>query len=131
MAHDFWSGRPGCGGGRYRSEVAVDVHALVQHAHDVDHTVVGDAVEQHVRPGGELRYLEHIASSGARGRLQRLADATVWPRLFGNCHTHRDTERAIAHAGFRPQTARHDLEFPAWVPMPVSEVVIGRAVKPS
>jgi hypothetical protein len=72
-----------------------------------------------------------VASAGVRGRLQRLADATVWPRLFGNCHTHRDTERAIAHAGFRPQAARHDLEFPAWVPMPVSEVVIGRAVKPS
>jgi SAM-dependent methyltransferase len=83
-----------------------------------------------LRPGGELRYLEHIASAGARGRLQRVADATVWPRLFGNCHTHRDTERAIGDAGFRPQTARHDLEFPAWVPMPVSEVVIGRAVKP-
>jgi SAM-dependent methyltransferase len=44
-----------------------------------------------LRPGGELRYLEHIASAGARGRLQRVADATVWPRLFGNCHTHRDT----------------------------------------
>jgi SAM-dependent methyltransferase len=83
-----------------------------------------------LRPGGELAYLEHIASSGARGRLQRVADATVWPRLFGNCHTHRDTERAIADAGFRPKTARHDLEFPAWVPMPVSEVAIGRAVKP-
>jgi SAM-dependent methyltransferase len=83
-----------------------------------------------LRPGGELRYLEHIASAGARGRLQRVADATVWPRLFGNCHTHRDTERAIGDAGFRPQTARHDLEFPAWVPMPVSEVAIGRAVKP-
>jgi SAM-dependent methyltransferase len=82
-----------------------------------------------LRPGGELRYLEHIASAGARGRLQRVADATVWPRLFGNCHTHRDTERAIGDAGFRPQTARHDLEFPAWVPMPVSEVAIGRAVK--
>ena len=39
--------------------------------------------------------------------------------------------RAIADAGFRPETARHDLEFPAWVPMPVSEVVIGRAVKPA
>lgn len=84
-----------------------------------------------LRPGGELRYLEHIASAGARGRLQRVADATVWPRLFGNCHTHRDTERAIGDAGFRPQTARHDLEFPAWVPMPVSEVAIGRAVKPA
>lgn len=84
-----------------------------------------------LRPGGELRYLEHIASAGARGRLQRVADATVWPRLFGNCHTHRDTERAIGDAGFRPQTARHDLEFPAWVPMPVSEVAIGRAVRPA
>jgi SAM-dependent methyltransferase len=84
-----------------------------------------------LRPGGELRYLEHIASAGARGQLQRVADATVWPRLFGNCHTHRDTERAIGDAGFRPKTARHDLEFPAWVPMPVSEVAIGRAVKPA
>ena len=32
--------------------------------------------------------------------MQRLADATVWPRLFGNCHTHRHTEQYIADAGF-------------------------------
>lgn len=83
-----------------------------------------------LRPGGELRYLEHVASRGARGQLQRLADATVWPRVFGNCHTHRDTERTIVDAGFRQQSARHDWEFPSWVPMPVSEVAIGRAVKP-
>ena len=48
-----------------------------------------------LRPGGELRYLEHVASAGARGRFQRFVDATLWPRLFGNCHTHRDTERSI------------------------------------
>ena len=71
------------------------------------------------------------SSVGPGMRTSCTSMPTVWPRLFGNCHTHRDTERAIAHAGFRPQTARHDLEFPAWVPMPVSEVVIGRAVKPS
>ena len=53
-----------------------------------------------LRPGGELRYLEHVASAGVRGRLQRFADATVWPRLLGNCHTHRDTERSIVDAGF-------------------------------
>ncbi|MDT5225718.1 MAG: hypothetical protein QOG19_3125, partial [Mycobacterium sp.] len=53
-----------------------------------------------LRPGGELRFLEHIASSGARGRLQRIADATFWPRVMGNCHTHRATERAITEAGF-------------------------------
>jgi SAM-dependent methyltransferase len=84
-----------------------------------------------LRPGGELRYLEHVASSGARGRLQRLADATIWPRLAGNCHTHRDTETAIVNAGFVQQTARHDWTLPAWVPVPVSEHTLGRAVRPA
>ena len=46
-----------------------------------------------LRPGGELRYLEHVAGTGARARLQKFADATVWPRMLGNCHTHRHTER--------------------------------------
>lgn len=82
-----------------------------------------------LRPGGELRYLEHVASSGARGRLQRLADATIWPRLAGNCHTNRDTERAIVNAGFVLQTVRHDWMLPAWVPMPVSEHALGRAIR--
>ncbi|OBK22285.1 phosphatidylethanolamine N-methyltransferase [Mycobacterium asiaticum] len=83
-----------------------------------------------LRPGGELRYLEHIASVGARGRLQRVADATVWPRLFGNCHTHRDTERAIAQAGFEVAQARREWTLPAWAPLPVSELALGRARRP-
>jgi SAM-dependent methyltransferase len=97
---------------------------------------VGDpaGVLQHLysllRPGGELRYLEHVASRGARGQLQRFADATVWPRLFGNCHTHRDTERAIAEAGFEVDTARRESTVPAWVPLPVSELALGRARRP-
>jgi SAM-dependent methyltransferase len=83
-----------------------------------------------LKSGGELRYFEHVASSGWRGSLQRLADATVWPRISGNCHTHRDTERVITGAGFSLDVARHQWTFPAWVPMPVSEVALGRAVKP-
>src|SRR5882757_48316 len=83
-----------------------------------------------LRPGGELRYLEHIASAGARGRLQRLADATVWPRLFGNCHTHRDTERAILDAGFKVDTSRREWTLPVWAPLPVSELLLGRARRP-
>ena len=82
-----------------------------------------------LKPGGELRYFEHVASAGWRGSLQRLADATVWPRIAGNCHTHRDTERAIAATGFIVDQARHQWTFPAWVPLPVSEVAVGRAVK--
>lgn len=80
-----------------------------------------------LRPGGQLRYLEHVASGGFRGRLQRLADATIWPRLLGNCHTHRDTERAIVGAGFEVEDARRESTMPVWVPLPVSEFALGRA----
>ncbi|MEB4210329.1 class I SAM-dependent methyltransferase [Mycobacterium sp. 94-17] len=83
-----------------------------------------------LRPGGQLRYLEHIASTGGRGRLQRVADATLWPRLFGNCHTHRDTERSIVEAGFTVETSRSEFTLPAWAPLPVSELLLGRASRP-
>lgn len=83
-----------------------------------------------LRPGGELRFLEHVASTGMRGRLQRFADATVWPRFLGNCHTHRDTERAIIEAGFEVHASRREFTLPAWSPMPVSELLLGRARRP-
>ncbi|ORW08977.1 class I SAM-dependent methyltransferase [Mycobacterium kyorinense] len=83
-----------------------------------------------LRPGGQLRYLEHVASDGWRGGLQRLADATLWPRLLGNCHTHRDTERAIVGAGFDVDDSRREATFPAWVPLPVAEFALGRARRP-
>ena len=84
-----------------------------------------------LRPGGELRYLEHVASAGPRARLQRIADATLWPRMFGNCHTHRHTEETIVGAGFRVTGAHRDWTFPAWVPVPVAEFASGVAVKPA
>ena len=84
-----------------------------------------------LKPGGELRYFEHVASSGARARLQKLADATLWPRMAGNCHTHRHTEQTIVDAGFNVSGARREWVLPAWMPVPSSEVAIGRAVKPA
>ena len=83
-----------------------------------------------LRSGGQLRYLEHVASAGARGRLQRFVDATFWPRLFGNCHTHRDTERSVVDAGFQVETSRREWTFPSWAPMPVPELALGRAHRP-
>lgn len=82
-----------------------------------------------VRPGGQLRYLEHVASRGVMGRMQRLVDATLWPRLFGNCHTHRDTERSIVDAGFEVDISRRELTMPVWLPWPVSELLLGRAYR--
>ena len=82
-----------------------------------------------LKTGGELRYFEHVASPGWRGTLQKVADATIWPRIAGNCHTHRSTEQAIVAAGFTITAARHQMTFPAWVPLPVAEMSVGRAVK--
>ena len=84
-----------------------------------------------LRPGGQLRYLEHVASSGRRARLQRFADATLWPRIAGNCHTHRHTEETIVGAGFKVTDARREWTFPTWVPVPVAEFALGIAVKPA
>ncbi len=84
-----------------------------------------------LRPAGELRYLEHMGSPGIRGRIQKLADATVWPRWMGNCHTHRDTEASIVGAGFTVDLTRREPALPAWFPTPVAEYTIGRAVRPA
>jgi ubiquinone/menaquinone biosynthesis C-methylase UbiE len=54
-----------------------------------------------LRPGGELRFMEHVrAETAGCQRIQRLADATIWPACFGGCHASRDPVTAIADAGF-------------------------------
>jgi hypothetical protein len=51
--------------------------------------------------------------------------------LLGNCHTHRDTERSIVGAGFEVDTARREWTLPMWVPLPMSELALGRARRTS
>jgi ubiquinone/menaquinone biosynthesis C-methylase UbiE len=54
-----------------------------------------------VRPDGELRFFEHVASPRRAARaLQRAADATVWPHLSGGCHLGRNASLLIEAAGF-------------------------------
>jgi SAM-dependent methyltransferase len=55
-----------------------------------------------LRPGGELRFYEHVVPRRERqARLFRLADTSgVWPKLLGGCHCSRDTGAAIEQAGF-------------------------------
>jgi ubiquinone/menaquinone biosynthesis C-methylase UbiE len=54
-----------------------------------------------IRPGGELRFYEHVVSKRpGPARLQRIADRTIRPFLSGGCHAGRDTLAAIERAGF-------------------------------
>lgn len=64
-----------------------------------------------LRPGGELRFYEHVRSR--RPLLGRWQDAAgvVWPRLMGGCHPNRDTLTAIRDSGFAIESCR-GLLFP-------------------
>jgi len=83
-----------------------------------------------LRPGGELRFLEHVRAhepSSVR-RVERVLDATVWPRLFGGCHVSRDTVEAIKAAGFTV-TELERFSIPEGSRVPSSAAVIGCAVR--
>jgi SAM-dependent methyltransferase len=54
-----------------------------------------------LRPGGQLRFWEHVRSGNAAFRgVQRAVDRLFWTRALGGCETTRDTEAAIEAAGF-------------------------------
>lgn len=61
-----------------------------------------------LKPGGELRFFEHVRSPNARkARLQERLDHTgIWPRLGGGCHCARNTVEAIQAAGFAIEHVR-------------------------
>jgi ubiquinone/menaquinone biosynthesis C-methylase UbiE len=60
-----------------------------------------------IRPGGELRFYEHVVSRRPlAARVQRALDATLYPPLSGGCHLARDTTAAIERAGFEIQACR-------------------------
>jgi ubiquinone/menaquinone biosynthesis C-methylase UbiE len=61
-----------------------------------------------IRPGGELRFYEHVLSARPPlARLQRIADRSgFWPLVGGGCHAARDTGAAIEAAGFQMETCR-------------------------
>ncbi|WP_406263752.1 class I SAM-dependent methyltransferase [Streptomyces sp. NBC_00191] len=84
-----------------------------------------------LRPGGQLRFFEHVqADAPAMRRVQRALDATVWPALMGGCHTGRDTQAAITAPGFTLTTV-DQFTFPATrIPSPAATHMLGTAVRP-
>ncbi|KUJ68134.1 methyltransferase type 11 [Streptomyces albus subsp. albus] len=53
-----------------------------------------------LRPGGELRFYEHVRSGRHWAALLEDAVTPLWRRAAGGCHPNRDTEAAIRAAGF-------------------------------
>jgi ubiquinone/menaquinone biosynthesis C-methylase UbiE len=85
-----------------------------------------------LRPGGELRFYEHVLSERRGVALtQHTVDRLFWPRAFGGCHTARDTPAAIVRAGFQIEDQRQIWLNPVAVTYPVATHVVGRARRPA
>lgn len=56
-------------------------------------------VRRVLKPGGELRLLEHVRVPGWRGRVLDALDVP-WHALEGSCHLNRDTAATVSAASF-------------------------------
>jgi SAM-dependent methyltransferase len=62
-----------------------------------------------VRPGGELRFYEHVIGTSTRLSLLQRSLAPGLAKVFGGCRADRDTGRAIEEAGFQIERCRRFL----------------------
>jgi ubiquinone/menaquinone biosynthesis C-methylase UbiE len=83
-----------------------------------------------IRPGGELRFYEHVlADRPGFARFQQGANA-VWPLFAGGCHPNRRTGDAIERAGFKVESCRRFDFRPALIEAPVTPRILGVARRP-
>ncbi len=84
-----------------------------------------------LRPGGELRFYEHVVplSQPKRLLLQAADRSGLWPAIAGGCHPARDTGAAIVRAGLHIQRSER-IDFAAARFEPAIPHVLGIAVKP-
>jgi SAM-dependent methyltransferase len=90
--------------GRFDSAVAVLVLCSVP-----DQAAALAELHRVLRPGGELRFYEHVIGSSRRLATVQRAMAPGLAKVFGGCRADRDTGAAIEAAGFRLESYRRFL----------------------
>jgi ubiquinone/menaquinone biosynthesis C-methylase UbiE len=95
-----------------------------------DQAAALDELRRVLRPGGELRFLEHVQAERQplRAVLSFADRSRLWPCLAGGCHPARDTLRAIEAAGFTV-TALRRFDFSPGPPLPAVPHIVGRATR--
>jgi ubiquinone/menaquinone biosynthesis C-methylase UbiE len=81
-----------------------------------------------LRPGGQLRFLEHVRSGNPAFRgVQRAVDRLFWTRALGGCETTRDTLGAIRAAGFEIESLERGFHSSSVLTITAAPYVLGVA----
>jgi ubiquinone/menaquinone biosynthesis C-methylase UbiE len=86
-------------------------------------------VRRVLKPGGQLRFFEHVRSSRAPLGVIQDAITPLWSKIGGGCHLNRDSLTAIKAAGFEID----ELDRFTYAPLkfvPPHAHILGRARKP-
>ncbi|MGH2978814.1 MAG: class I SAM-dependent methyltransferase [Solirubrobacterales bacterium] len=83
-----------------------------------------------LKPGGELRFYEHVLADDPKVARRQNRIERVWHFCAGGCHPNRDTPGAIEAAGFRIERCRRFPFKPGPLMTVVEPHVIGVARRP-
>ena len=83
-----------------------------------------------IRPGGELRYYEHVLATNPGWAARQHRAAPLWRLFGGGCNPDRETGTAIEVAGFTTVQSRDLLFAPNWIAKLTAPHILGRAQRP-
>jgi ubiquinone/menaquinone biosynthesis C-methylase UbiE len=83
-----------------------------------------------LKPGGELRFYEHVLAEDPKLRRLQKRLSPAWPHFAGGCHLDRDTPASIAAAGFEVERLHRFPFRPCALLRAVEPHVLGVARKP-
>ena len=82
-----------------------------------------------LKPGGELRFWEHVRSGNAAFRaLQHATDSLFWTKALGGCKTTRDTDGRHSRSGIRDRDTRARFHSSSLVTITSAPYVLGAAL---
>jgi ubiquinone/menaquinone biosynthesis C-methylase UbiE len=85
-------------------------------------------VRRVLRPGGELRFYEHVRSTHRLVAVGEDLVTPIWSRFAGGCHPNRDSVAAITAAGFDVASVDR-FGFSPQRGVPPTAHVLGRATR--
>jgi SAM-dependent methyltransferase len=111
------------------SEFDAAVATLVLCSVDDQRLALGE-LKRVIRPGGELRFFEHVRADARMHVAAQVAVQPLWSQVGGGCHIARNTEQAIRDAGFKIESIERFEFAPGFLQKLAGPHILGTATRP-